>query len=117
MDQLRINKKRAEVYDDEKLEVPDDTDLNTMFEEPDVEAKRLNRAMERLTTEEKSVLMMKYQDELSIREISDIFKITESATKMRLLRSREKLRTKYLETAIFLGLLGAKLLELFKYLK
>ena len=117
MDQLRINKKRAEVYADENLEVPDDTDLNTMFEEPDVEAKRLKRAVERLTTEEKSILMMKYQDDLSIREIADVFKITESATKMRLLRSREKLRTKYLETALFLGLLGAKLLELFKILK
>lgn len=117
MDQLRINKKRAEVYADENLEIPDDTDLNTMFEDPDVEAKRLKRAMEGLTTEEKSILMMKYQDDLSIREISDVFKITESATKMRLLRSREKLRTRYLETAIFLGLLGAKLLELFKLLK
>ncbi len=117
MDQLRINKKRAEVYADENLEVPDDTDLNTMFDEPDVETKRLKRAMEGLSAEEKSILMMKYQDDLSIREISDVFKITESATKMRLLRSREKLRTKYLETAIFLGILGAKLLELFKLLK
>ena len=117
MDQLRINKKRAEVYADENLEVPDDTDLNTMFEESDVETKRLKRAVERLTAEEKSILMMKYQDDLSIREIADVFQITESATKMRLLRSREKLRTKYLETAIFLGLLGAKLLELFKILK
>lgn len=114
MDQLRINKKRAEVYADENLEVPDDTDLNTIFEDPDVETKRLKRAMEGLTTEEKSILMMKYQDNLSIREIADVFKITESATKMRLLRSREKLRTKYLETAIFLGLLAAKLLELFR---
>lgn len=117
MDQLRINKKRAEVYADESLEVADDTDLNTMFEEPDVEIRRLKKAMERLTTEEKSILMMKYQDDLSIREISDVFNITESATKMRLLRSREKLRSKYLETVIFLGLLGAKLLELFRILK
>lgn len=117
MDQLRINKKRAEVYADESLEVADDTDLNTMFEEPEVEIRRLKKAMERLTTEEKSILMMKYQDDLSIREISDVFNITESATKMRLLRSREKLRSKYLETVIFLGLLGAKLLELFRILK
>ncbi|GHB71365.1 RNA polymerase sigma factor [Persicitalea jodogahamensis] len=117
MDQLRINKKRAETYVDENLEIPDDTDLNTMFEEPDVEVKNLKRAMERLTPEEKSLLMMKYQDELSIREIADVFNITESATKMRLLRSRERLRAKYLETAMFLGLLGAKLLELLKILK
>jgi len=117
MDQLRINKKRAEVYADENLEVADDTDLNTMFEEPDIEIRRLKRAMEGLTTEEKSILMMKYQDDLSIREIAGVFSITESATKMRLLRSREKLREKYLETVIFLGLLGVKLLELFKTLK
>ncbi len=117
MDQLRINKKRKEVYQDEELEVPDDTDLNQVFEEPDIESKRLHQAMDQLQTEEQSILMMKYQDELSIREIADIFRITESAVKMRLLRTREKLRSRYLETIVFWGILFAKLLELIKHFK
>lgn len=117
MDQLRIYKKRSEVYTDEELEVHDDTDLNSAFEEPEVEIRRLNNALDHLHAEEKSILMMKYQDDLSIREIAGIFQITESAAKMRLLRSREKLRSRYLETIVFWGLLFAKLLELLKYSK
>lgn len=117
MDQLRIYKKRGEMFQDEELEIPDDTDLNVVFEDPDIEIKRLNNALDHLQTEEKSILMMKYQDDLSIREIAETFQITESAVKMRLLRSREKLRTRYLETALFWGLLLAKLLELVRQTK
>ncbi|MPR33844.1 sigma-70 family RNA polymerase sigma factor [Cytophagaceae bacterium SJW1-29] len=117
MDQLRINKKRSEVYAEEELEIPDDTNLDMAFEEPDVEIRRLNEALNYLHTEEKGILMMKYQDDLSIREIAQAFRITESAVKMRLLRSREKLRTRYLETIVFWGLLFAKLLELLRYTK
>ena len=117
MDQLRIYKKRNEVYTDEELDISDDTDLDLAFEDQDVETKRLTNALDRLHTEEKSILMMKYQDDLSIREIAEVFHITESAAKMRLLRSREKLRARYLETIVFWGLLFAKLLELLKQSK
>lgn len=117
MDQLRVYKKRGEVFQDEELEIPDDTDLNVVFEDPDVEIKRLNNALDHLQTEEKSILMMKYQDDLSIREIAETFQITESAVKMRLMRAREKLRSRYLETILFWGLLLAKLLELVRQTK
>lgn len=112
MDQLRVGKKRGEIYSDEEIEMADSVDLNTVFDEGDVEVKRLNRAMDYLSADEKSILMMKYQDDLSIRDIADIFRVTESAVKMRLLRSREKLRKKYLETAVFWGLLCAKMIEI-----
>lgn len=112
MDQLRVAKKRGEIYSDEELEAADSVDLNTVFDEGDVEVKRLNKAMDYLSADEKSILMMKYQDDLSIRDIADIFRVTESAVKMRLLRSREKLRKKYLETAVFWGLLCAKMIEI-----
>ncbi|CAG5008766.1 hypothetical protein DYBT9275_04353 [Dyadobacter sp. CECT 9275] len=112
MDQLRANKKRGEVMNDEPIEVSDDIDLNTIFDGDDVQAKNLKIALDQLTVDEKGVLFMKYMDDLSIRDIADIFKITESAVKMRLLRSREKLRKKYLETIIFLGVLAIKMIEL-----
>lgn len=114
MDQLRSNKKRGEVFKEEPIEVPDDVDLNNIFDGEDVQAKNLKAALDQLTVEEKGVLFMKYMDDLSIRDIADIFKVTESAVKMRLLRSREKLRKKYLETIIFLGILAAKMIELFR---
>lgn len=112
MDQLRVAKKRGEIYSDEELELADSVDLDTVFDDGDVEVKRLNKAMDHLSADEKSILMMKYQDDLSIRDIADIFRVTESAVKMRLLRSREKLRKKYLETAVFWGLLCAKMIEI-----
>jgi RNA polymerase sigma factor (sigma-70 family) len=116
MDQLRTNKKRGEVFQEEPLEVPDDIDLNVMFDGDDVEAKNLKTALDQLTVDEKGILFMKYMDDLSIRDIADIFKVTESAVKMRLLRSREKLRKKYLETIIFLGVFAVKVIELIRNL-
>ena len=114
MDQLRTSKKRGEILTDEPIEIPDDIDLNTLFDGDDVQAKNLKAALDQLTVDEKGVLFMKYMDDLSIRDIADIFKITESAVKMRLMRSREKLRKKYLETIIFLGILAVKMIELIR---
>lgn len=117
MDQLRLNKKRSEVYSEDELEVPDDTDLNRLFEDSEVETKRLGKALDVLSTEERTLLIMKYQDELSIREIAGVFKISESAAKMRLLRTREKVRESYLETIVFWGILLTKLLEVVRQFK
>ncbi len=116
MDQLRSNKKRGEVLQEEPIEVPDDIDLNNIFDGDDVQAKNLKIALDQLSVDEKGVLFMKYMDDMSIRDIADIFKVTESAIKMRLLRSREKLRKKYLETIIFFGILAVKLIEIMRNL-
>jgi RNA polymerase sigma factor (sigma-70 family) len=116
MDQLRTNKKRGEVFQDEPIDVPDDVDLNTIFEGDDVQAKNLKIALDQMTVEEKGVLFMKYMDDLSIRDIAGIFNVTESAIKMRLLRSREKLRKKYMETVIFLAILVVKIIVLLRHL-
>jgi len=116
MDQLRSSKKRGEILQEEPLDIPDDIDLNTIFEGDDVQAQNLKTALDQLTVDEKGVLFMKYMDDLSIRDIADIFNVTESAIKMRLLRSREKLRKKYLETIIFLGILAVKVFEMIRSL-
>lgn len=112
MDQLRVNKKRGETNLDEELEVPDeDTDVSVLIEEKDADAQRLQRAIDHLSTEERSILMMKYLDDLSIRDIAGVFRITESAVKMRLLRSRENLRKRYLEAVILVICFLAKLIS------
>jgi RNA polymerase sigma-70 factor (ECF subfamily) len=116
MDQLRSNKKRAEVLQEEPIDVPDDIDLNNIFDGDDVQAKNLKTALDQLTVDEKGVLFMKYMDDLSIRDIAGIFNVTESAIKMRLLRSREKLRKKYLETIIFIVILAVKMIVLIRNL-
>jgi len=105
IDQTRVSKKYSEVGLGENFDLPDDDDDSEIAE---LEAQQLNKAMKEILPEEKSILMMKYQDDMSIKEISDSLNISESAVKMRLLRAKDKLRKVYLESALFWGLVIAK---------
>ena len=61
---------------------------------------RLNQltvAMSQLTPREATLLRMKYQQELDIRQIASQLQLSESAVKMRLKRTREKVRQFYTE--------------------
>jgi len=51
----------------------------------------LVRLLDQIHPEEKALLMMKYNDDVSVREISIALRISESATKMRLKRARSRL--------------------------
>lgn len=110
IDQTRISKKYAEVGLDDNFDLPDVDDDSEIAE---LEAQQLNKAMKLILPEEKSILMMKYQDDLSIKEISDSLDISESAVKMRLLRAKEKLRKVYLEGVLFWGVIIAKVASFF----
>ena len=110
IDQTRISKKYAEVGLDDNFDLPDDDDDSEIAE---LKAQQLNKAMKLILPEEKSILMMKYQDDLSIKEISDSLDISESAVKMRLLRAKEKLRKVYLEGVLFWGVIIAKVASFF----
>lgn len=107
-DQLRSQNLRREVSMEdswERLEVETGDDLAEMAE---MEAQQLQRALLQLAPDEQAMLLMKYQDDISIREIAAINGLTESAVKMRLKRSRDKLRKSYLESAVFWLLLAIK---------
>jgi RNA polymerase sigma factor (sigma-70 family) len=107
MDQLR-SPRQKEVYSDEPYEgvghYADDEDA----EVAEMEAQRLNKALDHLNSDERGLLMMKYQDDISIRDIAEAQKLTESAVKMRLMRAKEKLRRRYIETLIFWAMVGIK---------
>lgn len=112
MDQLR-SPRQKEVYSDEPYEgvgLYDDDDA----EMAEMEAQRLTKALDHLTSDERGLLMMKYQDDISIRDIADAQKVTESAVKMRLMRAKEKLRKRYLEALIFWILVSVKALTSIK---
>lgn len=109
-DQLRTNRRRSEVLiDDDEAFLDTNTEDDTQLAE--MEASRLINAMSQLTPGEQSLLMMKYQDDLSIRDIAEISSLTESAIKMRLKRAKEKLRKHYMEALVFWLLLLTKLLS------
>lgn len=107
-DHMRSPHRRTEVYMDEgweRLDVGEDDGLAELAE---MEAQQLRKAMDQLDPTEQSLLLMKYQDNVSIRELADLNGITESAVKMRLKRTRDKLRKYYLEGALFWLLIALK---------
>ena len=54
------------------------------------DAEKLTKALELLSPEEKSILLLKYQDDVSIKELQASFDVGESAIKMRLNRAKAK---------------------------
>lgn len=57
----------------------------------DLKLTQLEIVFEQLTPDERIILLMRYQDGLSVKEISDTLNVGESAVKMRLKRSRDHL--------------------------
>ena len=55
-------------------------------------SRHLVRAMEQIAEEDKAILMMKYQQDLSIKELTERFNISDSAVKMRLARARQRVK-------------------------
>ncbi len=85
--QLKIRDKSVQVENSEhKLteEVPDES----LYE---MKADKLKKALEQISPEEKSILLLKYQDGASIKELVSLMDIGESALKMRLKRAKERL--------------------------
>jgi RNA polymerase sigma factor (sigma-70 family) len=57
----------------------------------DAQLTQLEQVFEHLNPDEKILLMMRYQDGMSVKDIADSLNIGESAVKMRLKRSRDRL--------------------------
>ncbi len=57
----------------------------------EITLEQLQVLLQKLSDSDRMVLMMRYQDEMSILEIKDALNIGESAVKMRLKRAKEKL--------------------------
>lgn len=108
IDRVRINKRMAEDELDENADFVDE-ELGA-GELREMEAQRLRESLEQVAADDKSILLMKYQDDMSIREIAEIFNITESAVKMRLKRAKEKVKKVYLDNMLFWVVLATKAL-------
>jgi RNA polymerase sigma factor (sigma-70 family) len=102
MDLMRSNKKKVVTVHEATADMVEDMDLDSLFGLDDVDTLILQQALEKLHPEERMLLYMKYMDDRSIRYIAGAAQLTESAVKMRLVRSREKLRRVYLEIAYML---------------
>ncbi len=112
IDNIKSIKKAQEVaLDDDDFE-DDDPDWE---ETRQMEEKKLAKALDALEPDERTIILMKYQDDLSIKEISQSLNLNESTVKMRLLRTKDKIRKLYLSNLIFWGILISKIILILKY--
>lgn len=91
IDTIRRNKKNISrsVDDIENYDVPDDIDDSFLLE---MSIERLKVILDKIPVDDRSILLMKYQDEMSIREIGFVLEKSESAIKMKIKRAKQKFK-------------------------
>ncbi|RMH22849.1 MAG: RNA polymerase sigma factor [Gammaproteobacteria bacterium] len=85
------NKVRMQDFDEKSNEIADsdaELDLKKLTE---LRLEKLQILMDSLSESDRMILMMKYQDGFSVKDISTMLDLGESAVKMRLKRSRDRL--------------------------
>lgn len=91
IDYIRRGKKAKKLFTDE-LENPPDLQAEEVPDEEllQMEVSQLKRVLGELRDGDRSILLMKYQDDMSIKDIAAIIGKQESAVKMQLKRAKEK---------------------------
>ena len=86
----KFEKQSVDYADIENLsEEPSDSDFS------DMRVDKLKKALDLVSPDEKMILLLKYQDNLTIKEIEIVLGIGESAVKMRIKRAKDRLLTVY----------------------
>ena len=93
-----VTRNTAKKFEKQKVDYKDienlsDVEIDHDFLEMKVD--KLKIALEQISPDEKMILLLKYQDFLSIKEIASALELGESAVKMRIKRAKEKLITVY----------------------
>ena len=78
----------------EEVEFEDENEDNWMT---DIEMSQIEKVMDNLHPQDKAVLLMKYMDDMSIKEICGIMEKTESAIKMKLKRAKQRFRESFVK--------------------
>lgn len=81
--------REAEIEDQMEYEDVDEQEILRM------KSDKLQLALKQLEPEDKALLLLKYQDEASVKDIQELMDLGESAVKMRLKRARAKLVEQY----------------------
>ena len=90
IDFLRRKKKERNLFTSEMDNPPDIVEDIEDRELLEIEIGKLKVVLDKVPVGDKAVLMMKYQEEMSIREISEALEKTESAIKMKIKRAKGK---------------------------
>lgn len=97
VDHIRKNRKKKMVSIDDEQRVKD-MEVETADDLAHIKGARLKALLERIKPEERMILLMKYKDDMSIKDIQEVLKVSESAVKMRLKRAKEKIQKLYKNT-------------------
>lgn len=96
IDILRVSKKKyTEEISDKMVNIDNEDDEILDKEILELEIEKIENIFEQLHPDEKALLLMKYLDGASIKDLSEIFNKNESAIKMKIMRTKEKVRTYY----------------------
>lgn len=94
IDFLKKTRQYIEVsLDEEVIDIASEKDYDKIILEMDITS--LEVILNEIPTNDKMILLMKYQDGLSIKEIEQILNINKSAVKMRIKRAKTKLINQY----------------------
>lgn len=97
-DQIKLPRQRQEIATngnwDGIVVTTDDS-----AEQEEAQGRLVQLAMSKLSSDEQGLLRQKYQEEVSIKELAQYYSLSESAVKMRLKRSRDRLRELYKQVA------------------
>ncbi len=90
-----INRNKQRKIQEQSVQV-EETEYKLTEDVPDeslyeMKADRLKKALEMISVEDKSLLLLKYQDGASIKDLVNLMDLGESAVKMRLKRAKERL--------------------------
>jgi len=87
IDYIRKKKKEKNIFSEDIEKVGD----------PLTDVSRLKKVMNVIPPGDKAVLLMKYQDDMSIRDIAEVLSKSESAIKMKIKRAKHKAQSSYKE--------------------
>ena len=95
-----VTRNTAKKFEKQSVDYKDIENLSDDYDEDDpsflnMKVEKLKVALELISPEENMILLLKYQDYLSIKEIESALGIGESAVKMRIKRAKDKLITVY----------------------
>lgn len=95
IDIIRKKKKNANIFSDEMEKLPDSAEEVHDEELLTMEANRLRVVLDNIPVGDKAILLMKYQDDLQIKDIAGVLGKTESAIKMKIKRAKHKAQLVY----------------------
>lgn len=93
MDQIRQSQRLTMVMIDEDMEHYIADEVESDHREEQIQT--LNMAIKTVSSNEAMLLKLKYEEDLDIKEIAEKFNLKDSAVKMRLKRTRDKIRSHY----------------------